>query len=532
MGPRQQLPEKQRGAVAVMTGLVAIALLAFMGLAVDLGHAYVGTSELQNSADAAALAGAKELDQTLAGVTAAVNKAVAIAAQHNHNFSTPVIISAANIRLGACPNASNTNAFGRPASRPSSCSFVAASSVTSNAQAAGLTFLEVDTGTKDFNTYFMRVAGPAFNTTSTAGYAVAGRFVNDVTPIGVCAVDPANRTSKYTYPTGETELVEFGFRRGVTYNLFGLNPLAGGPSDPYLINPVDTPSTGCDPSHSSASFTAPFMCTGGSAVLANGAGQVYTNTGMTASLAASLNSRFDDYGGPSVCDPASAPPDANIKQYHCKNPSSDAACVNNAANTPSVTPPINWMEPGGNTVPNVEFVATDSTTHKPKYLLPSASSTPELAFTLPTGVNQYGVLWSYGPAYQATGASPPAIGAPFTPAQANTTIMYNTTAGGPMSYFDTANYPASGPYSQTGGTYFQAPTHPGVRNRRVLNLVLVDCRVSAVGPASCGLMNVVGIGKFFMQVPADFTGGPNRYLDVEFAGLVQPVPTAAIKLYR
>jgi len=64
-------------------------------------------------------------------------------------------------------------------------------------------------------------------------------------------------------------------------------------------------------------------------------------------------------------------------------------------------------------------------------------------------------------------------------------------------------------------------------------MVIVDCRSAPVGPASCGVMPVVGVGKFFMQTPAVFTGGPtNRRLMVEFAGLIQPVPTAEIKLYR
>jgi hypothetical protein len=522
---RHSSKKRQRGAIAVITGLMAVILVTFMGLAVDLGHLYVGTSELQNTADAAALAGAKELNQTAAGVTAAVDRVIAIAAQHRYNFSTPVNITAANIRLGSCPNADNVNTFGRPSARARSCTFVPASSVTTNAAAATLTFLEVDTGTQTFDTYFMRVAGAAFDTTSTAGYAVAGRFVNNISPLGVCAIDPAHRTTRYTYPNGATELVEHGFRRGVTYNLFGLNPLAGGPSDPYLINPVDTSATGCTPSHSSAAFTAPFMCTGGSAVLASGTGQVYTNTGLTASLAASLNSRFDDYSGPSVCDPVTAPPDANVKQYRCRNPSSDPDCINNAANNPSVTPPIDWMQPGANTLPNVEYVATSNATHRPFYSLPP--TLPNLAF------NQYGVLWSYGPAYHATAAATPAAAAPFTPTEANATVMYNTTAGGPLAYFDTSRYPASSPYSQTAGDYFLAPpTHPpGIRNRRVLNVVLIDCTTPPVGSASCGRMTAVGIGRFFMQVPAVLTGG-NKRLIVEFAGLIQPIPSAEIKLYR
>jgi hypothetical protein len=46
-------------------------------------------------------------------------------------------------------------------------------------------------------------------------------------------------------------------------------------------------------------------------------------------------------------------------------------------------------------------------------------------------------------------------------------------------------------------------------------------------------MPVVGVGKFFMQTPAVFTGGPaNRRLMVEFAGLIEPVPIAEVKLFR
>jgi hypothetical protein len=131
---------------------------------------------------------------------------------------------------------------------------------------------------------------------------------------------------------------------------------------------------------------------------------------------------------------------------------------------------------------------------------------------------------------------------------ANTVALYNNSLFPlpPPPYFDLVNYPLlpgtgfplttpAAPYNQTAGNYFQAPpTHPpGTRNRRILNLVIVDCRNAPVGPASCGVMPVVGVGKFFMQTPAVFTGGPaNRRLMVEFAGLIQPVPTSEIKLYR
>lgn len=534
--PKVHTPRsRQRGAVAIMTGLTAVVLFAFGGLVLDLGHLYIAKSELQNASDAAALAGAKELNNKLSGVTAAVNRAIATAAQHRYDFKKPVNITIANIRLATCPNPGNVNTWSRPGVRSPTCTFIPAASVTSDGMASGLSFIEVDTGTQSLNTYLMRVAGAAYNTTQTAGYSVAGRYQTNVTPIGVCAVDPANRTSQYSHSNGMTELVELGFRRGVTYNLFQLNPLASGPSDPYLINPVDTYPNSCDPNHSSATFTAPFICTGNSAVISSGSGKVYVNTGMTASLDSSLNSRFDDYKPPSVCDPGSAPPDTNIKEYHCTNPSpsSDPECLSvpPAVNS-ALTTPKDWMDPAGSTLPNREFIET--VLNKPNYVLPP--NRPNLAR------DKYGVQWSYGPAYQSNGGSPPKAGAAFTPAQANGSDMYNTQDVN-VSYFDIANYPISvgtgfpsttppAPYNQTSGPYFKAPSRPGVRNRRVLNIVIVDCTVPPVGLGACEAMEVVGIGKFFMQVPADFSGGPNRQMDMEFAGLVDDILLSEIRLYR
>ncbi len=523
--------KSERGAVAIIFGLTVVVLFAMGGVVLDLGHLYIAKAELQNAADAAALAGAKDLNETTPGIDAAVATAQTISAKNKYNFSTDVTLALANIEFGPSPDGP--------------WSSVAAA----RAAPQGMTFIKVDTGLKVLGTYLMRVAG--VDTVSTFGLAVAGRFVNNVTPIGVCAIDPANKTAKYEYPpppdgTGLTELVEFGFRRGVTYNLFGLNPLAGGPSDPYLLNPVDSPPSACNPANSSADFTAPFMCSGTSAVVSAGSGKVYTNTGLTSALAASLNSRFNYYSGPSKCIPASAPPDVNIKEYPCRG-TADPTCVNTSNPSVPIPPPVKWMEQGGtDNIPNREFVALAGP--KPNYQLPS--STPSVPAPSSTFAQfpDYGVLWSYGPAYQFDATPTSKVGAAITPEQANLNPMYSTAFPTAVPYFNTdttspepypttagAGFPAgtpAAPYNQTSGPYFQSGGASGVRNRRILNIVLVDCTVAPVGPAACGEMTAVGVGKFFMQVKADFTGGPTRQLSVEFAGLVSPVPTSVIKLYK
>ncbi|NMG43073.1 hypothetical protein GPA22_04930 [Aromatoleum toluvorans] len=556
MAPTPSFRHRQRGVVAVMAGLTAVTLFAFGGIVLDLGHLYIAKTELQNASDAAALAGAKELNNKLSGVTAAVNRAIATAAQHEYNFNSPVTITIANIRLGSCPNANNLNTWNRPVLRTPPCTFVSAASVTSDTAASGLTFMEVDTGDQTLNTYLMRVASAAFETTQTAGYSVAGRFFTNVTPIGVCAVDPDNLTRSYVYPDGSTELIELGFRRGVSYNIIELNPLGSASGTPMLINPVDAPPAICDPNHSSANFTAPFVCQGNSAV-ANNVGastKVYVNTGFSAGpIQRALNSRFADFGGGSPCDPATAPSDSNIR-YFAKNPP-----------PPAIGQPRDWMEKDANVLPkdyqtvtlNRDASGNLTGLHEPDYwpyavppslaANPFAPAPPPVTPTLP--FERYGVLWSYSRPYSAIG-TPPKAGDPITATNLNWAKLYNagspqTTTGKDLldvypteigSNF-TANSPSSpSPYNQTGGSYFDPPPfayRPGRANRRVLNIVIVDCRafVGTTGGLSCDALPVKAIGKFFMQVPADLNGSPKK-IETEFAGLVAPTPTSEIMLYR
>lgn len=483
---------RQRGAIAITFALSLIVLFACMGIALDLGRLYVVRTELQNAADAAALAGAKDLNQKLAGVNQAVATATAIAGQNRTTFSfngnTGITITSANIWVGSCP---------------ADACMVPASTITSDALAAGKTFLKVNIPSASLTAYFMRVV-PALAASATStnmntfGMAVAGRFVNDVTPIGVCAIKDAAGVSR---PKGEAlpgtnELAQFGFRRGVSYNVFKLNGPSLPPSNPYLIDPVDVypgmgvPST-CNPANSSANTTAPFICGGSSAVLVTTPGTVYGNTGVSAGkIQAALNSRFNDYTGPSVCIPAQAPPDSNIRPY-------------------GFAAGVDWMTPA----PTVQ------TMNDPRMPMPPATI---------ASANQYGVLWSYSRAVTAVGASPNATpGAAFTPTPTDWTTLYPAPGGAPAP---SASFPGSvSPYLDPAHS---TPVSTGVPNRRVLNLAIVDCP-NVTGSGSCQVLPVLGIGRFFMQVPAaGFSGGPGAELDVEFSGLINPVPTAEIKLYR
>ncbi|MEJ2047958.1 MAG: Tad domain-containing protein [Dehalococcoidia bacterium] len=81
------LKVNQRGAIVIMTVFFVIILIAFAALALDLGRLYVLRTDMQNAADAAALAGAVELN----GKPGARGRAVEAATKllsHKGQFST------------------------------------------------------------------------------------------------------------------------------------------------------------------------------------------------------------------------------------------------------------------------------------------------------------------------------------------------------------------------------------------------------------------------------------------------------------
>lgn len=476
---------RQGGAVAIMVGLLSVLVFfGLLGIAVDLSLLYVRKTELQNAADAAALSGAKDLNQTAAGVTSAISDAIATFGQNvGSNTIVGVSITSANLRVGSCPNPSD-----RLPLRTPNCTFVAASSITSDALAASMTFLEVNTGTQSSPAFFMPVhTQGAVTTTGTYGYAVAGQFLQTVTPIAVCAI---TSTKSLTYqPSGEQ--LEYGFRRGISYNIINLDPLGHSPNK-LLLNPVDTLATGCSPSHSSASFTNPFLCIGNSAVASNIASSptVYVNTGFSSSASAQLNSRFDVFGGASKCDPTTAPPDTNIKQYPHAN--------------------ATWM---GSPAATQDTVGQTIVSTIPDYFNSSTPSTPR-AMTYA----DYGVLSAYSQALKSDGTT-------FAATSANWQSLYNAPATAPS-----ASYPSPSPYASGQSAYKQAPSGAngtGVTGRRVLNLVIVDCTTLS-GSGSCATIKALGIGRFFMMQQANL---PSSVI-AEFAGLIAPVPQGTIQLYR
>src|SRR5256885_16612550 len=84
---RQQRIDRrgERGAILVLSAIGMLSILLAVGLGVDISRFYLAKTELQNAADAAALAAVSALNTSALGITKAADRAVA--SMNNYDFN-------------------------------------------------------------------------------------------------------------------------------------------------------------------------------------------------------------------------------------------------------------------------------------------------------------------------------------------------------------------------------------------------------------------------------------------------------------
>ncbi len=450
--------QRQCGAVAIIVAICLTLLVGMLGLVLDLGHLYVAKTELQNAADAGALSGAKELNGRMSGINNAITRAIEATGKNKYDLNSDVVtITSANISVGTTPD-----------------DMVPITSITSDALAADKTFLEVDTGSLGLNTWFIQVLSVGTASTTTFGRAVAGKYAVNITPIAICRMPDSGTFN------------ELGYERGLSYKVSDANPIGSGTM--YWIDPESSVPGVCPVT--STNETRPYVCTGKTAFTPIVGETVNTNTGISTPQLEALDSRFDLYGAQGQCDPATAPPDINVRQYKHSDPVSTQGS------------PRKWM---GTDAVQQSITFVDAATNGP--CQPNNPCKPK-PYNLRTA-SDYGVLWSkYRPAGRVVADWP--------------SLYAGNTA---------TSYPETSPHAQTSGEFTldpSAPHQPGVAGRRVLNMVIVEC---ATAGGVCRPAEVLGVGRFFMQRESNISTDRNIY--VEFGGLLPtPLPTSDIKLYR
>ena len=472
--------KKQQGAVAIMVGLMLFTLVGMLAFVIDLGHVYLAKTGLQNGADAAALAGAKELRGTAASVAAAKASAIEVARENTYSFGLPVGTASADagliIEVGSCQDDGCMEPI---------------DSINTDVLAADKLFLKVDTQQRTLTTWFAGVFG--MDQTSTFGLAVAGRVIPEIGPIGICQL-PVDPTNPFISPSNP-DVSEFGFERGVTYDIADANPI--GPGTLFWIDPVATLAGTCD---GSVPTSLPYVCSGKINFTPVVGGQVFTNTGVTPPQLLALDSRFGSYPKSAGCDPSTAPSDSNVIEYKFDGTGNQL--------------PV-WMGLNAANKNEASDPARQSLKFFPDNKDPRSTAPPNAPpFPVPWGVRtfkDYGLLWShFRPEIAAGDNTDLAISQRWK-------TMYKAPpypADPPPNAV--SSYPAVSPYIRDGGN-----------GRRIINMVILDCK--SLG-GICRPATVLGVGQFFMQRKVDTA---QKHVYVEFGGLLdEPFADAEIKLFR
>ena len=468
---------RENGAFAVLFSLLLLVMLGFCGLAVDTAVIYNRKAETHGIAAAIAIAAARELDGTTSGVDSALTKAAETAGRLKYRYNRPIAWSSSAITFSSTPAAGAEWVAADTARTAADRRYYVKVETSALAPEVGLVEM-----------YVMPLLLRSMPRISIGHTAIAGRSTIHAMPLAICAMSPvAGEARSNPGSPAAVELIEYGFRRGVTYNLMRLNPGGTDPAN-FALDPLAPPGGAGSSSNTTASAIAPFVCAGRLWIPRLTGGSIRVGSPFPIqSLYRQLKSRFDQYDG-NACRPNGAPPDFNIKAY-----------------TPGASGGAVWMNPRPALQSAFETVARGR--------LETIADLP----TPPAGTTggMYGPLWAYGRAVKfsaySAGAPEPSDGyAKF--ATTDWAALYPATPPPTATGYPVSNQP----YQPAAGAHYARPSTDNlaisVVERRLLHIPLLACPVPAGGNVGA---TALAIGRFFMTAPADATG-----VYAEFSGIV------------
>ncbi|MEA2206619.1 MAG: hypothetical protein QOE77_3395 [Blastocatellia bacterium] len=271
--PKMTDRKGERGSVLALSAIGMMALLLAVGLGVDISHLYLAKTDLQNAADAAALAGASALNSSPGGITEAVTRATTAMNNYEFNKSGTPNVSFPGDQVKFAVNLDG--AYVDELTARGIAANIRFVKVTSQESPVGMTMASVVLG-----------SSRNITATATAGLSVPINVYCNFIPLSVIDYDiPMTPGQTYTI-------------RAAT----GGSPSPGN----YQILAIAGPG-GVDVGFG--------IGAGVDACAEKGATySVDTKPGVTAGkVRTGINSRFDDYQG-SQLDPVAEPPDTNVKQ--------------------------------------------------------------------------------------------------------------------------------------------------------------------------------------------------------------------------
>lgn len=279
----------ERGAILAFTAISLGAFLLVAGLAVDVSHFYLLSTELQNAADAAALAGASALNSSSKGITEATNRAVAVMNKYEFN-GADVTINRSDVRFAVNLSEFDNGGTGRSeataSSSPQNIRFV---KVTIPNKTIGVFFAVSALGGDSFSLSRNAVAGQSVGVNKICNYNIIVLMEDDVDNNSLDVVN-ANCPDSDNYTAG------------CVYDIH-LAPPCDPHASQYMV--LDVPSERCDQWNE--------RITAGAENCIQVGDTIATEPHITApDIRRSVNTRFDTYAG--GLTPADFPPDTNIKQ--------------------------------------------------------------------------------------------------------------------------------------------------------------------------------------------------------------------------
>jgi len=264
--------EGERGSVLAVSAFGMLAFLVAVGLCVDISHFYVVKAELQNAADASALAGASALNSSAAGIAEAAERATASMNSYEFN-NKDAEITPDHVKFAV-------NFEGPYVDQAAAV-----------AQAAQIRFVKVDVPSKSVGVVFsaQAVGSDTVNLTqqAIAGMSVPPNVLCEWIPLSVIDDDVVN-----PFKPGDTYIIRGGPHGSVSpgnYQILAIAGRGGADARDGLGKGVND-------------CAAP--------------GAIYdkdTKPGVSAGpVRQGLNTRFDEYA--SGMDWTEFPPDTNIKE--------------------------------------------------------------------------------------------------------------------------------------------------------------------------------------------------------------------------
>lgn len=296
--------KKRRGESGSILAVAAIGMLSFLlmaGLAIDISNMYVVGSELQNAADAAALAGASALNSNSGGITEAVNRAIVTMNNYKMN-KVGITISRTDVRFAV-----NLSAFDSGGNGMSEADAAAAPT--------NIRFVRVTIPPKSVNVYFATVAAIGstvdLSRKAVAGQSVAINYYCSLAPLSVVVDDAtgaplnpeAGCPNNTTFTAGCTYTIRMPSNGNGNGNGNGNNNGGSVSAGNYLVLAIGGDRGGADARERLAL---------GGLDCYNTSACVMTEPGLNSGpIRQGINVRFDQYNA--GLNATSHPPDTNIK---------------------------------------------------------------------------------------------------------------------------------------------------------------------------------------------------------------------------